>query len=80
VSSESQAAYDKQVLPYLKKYCWYCHAKGCGQGGFQVDTLDSDFLNGKTADHWCEAIDQINVAKIPKPSKRHTLHKHSVEN
>jgi len=37
-----------------------------GQGRFRVDDLGVDFLAGKTADRWREAIDQINLGKMPR--------------
>jgi hypothetical protein len=29
----------------------------------------TDFLAGKTADHWREAVDKINLGKMPKKGK-----------
>lgn len=69
LSAESQATYEKRVLPFLKKYCWQCHDQDSAKAGFQVDTLGTDFLAGKTADHWREAIDQINLGKMPKKGR-----------
>ena len=72
LSAESQATYEKQVLPFLKQHCWKCHDKDTAKkaAGFQVDTLGTDFLEGKTANHWREAIDQINLGKMPKSSRK----------
>ena len=66
LSDEGRATYEKRVLPFLKKYCWKCHDEGSAEAGFRVDELGTDFLAGKTADHWREAIDQINLGKMPK--------------
>ena len=66
LSAESRAAYEGCVLPFLKKYCWKCHDEGSAKAGFRVDDLGTDFLAGKTADRWREAIDQVNLGKMPK--------------
>ena len=66
LSAESQATYEKQVLPFLKQYCYKCHDESTAKAGFRVDDLGTDFLAGKTADRWREAIDQINLGKMPK--------------
>ena len=67
LSAESKATYDRsRVLPFLKQYCWKCHDEKSAKAGFRVDDLGIDFLAGKTADRWREAIDQINLGKMPK--------------
>ena len=66
LSPESQKTYDHRVLPFLKQYCWKCHDEKSAKAGFRVDDLGTDFLGGKTADRWREAIDQMNLGKMPK--------------
>ncbi len=66
LSHESRTTYEKQVLPFLKQYCYKCHDESTAKAGFRVDDLGADFLAGKTADRWREAIDQINLGKMPK--------------
>jgi hypothetical protein len=66
LSAESRATYEQRVLPFLKKHCWKCHDENSAKAGFRVDDLGTDFLAGKTADRWREAIDQINLGKMPK--------------
>ena len=58
--------YEQRVLPFLKQHCWKCHDEDSAKAGFRVDELGTDFLAGKTADRWREAIDQINLGKMPK--------------
>ena len=65
LSPESSATYEKRVRPFLKQHCWKCHDEESAKAGFQVDALGTDFLAGKTADHWREAIDKINLGKMP---------------
>jgi hypothetical protein len=69
LSTDSQATYARQVVPFLKKHCWECHDEKSAKAGFRVDSLGTDFLAGKTADHWREAIDKINLGKMP-PKKQ----------
>jgi hypothetical protein len=66
LSPESRTTYEKRVLPFLKQHCWKCHDESSAKAGFRVDDLGTDFLAGKTADRWREAIDQINLGKMPK--------------
>src|ERR1700722_9163878 len=70
LSPESRTTYEKQVLPFLKQYCWKCHDESTAKAGFRVDDLGTDFLAGKTADRWHEAIDQINLGKMPKSKNK----------
>ncbi len=66
LSDESRTIYQRQVLPFLEEHCWECHDASSAKAGFRVDDLGVDFLAGKTADRWREAIDQINLGKMPK--------------
>jgi len=66
LSAESRTTYEQRVLPFLKQHCWKCHDESSAKAGFRVDDLGTDFLAGKTADRWREAIDQINLGKMPK--------------
>ena len=54
------------MLPFLKQHCYKCHDESSATAGFRVDDLGTDFLAGQTADRWREAIDQINLGKMPK--------------
>ena len=65
LSSESRANYERRVRPFLKQHCWKCHDENTARAGFQVDALGTDFLAGKTADRWREAVDKINLGKMP---------------
>jgi hypothetical protein len=66
LTAESRAVYEKRVLPFLKQHCWKCHDEATAKAGFRVDDLGTDFLAGKTADRWREAVDQVNLGKMPK--------------
>lgn len=66
LSVESRATYEQRVVPFLQEHCFECHDESSAKAGFRVDDLGIDFLAGKTADRWREAIDQINLGKMPK--------------
>src|SRR5262249_13132610 len=70
LSAESRTTYEKRVLPFLEEHCWKCHDKTSAKAGFRVDELGTDFLAGKTADRWREAIDQINLGKMPRSKNK----------
>ena len=65
LSPESRATYEKRVLPFVKQHCYKCHDADTAKAGFQIDSLGTDFLAGKTADHWREVVDKINLGKMP---------------
>jgi hypothetical protein len=65
LSPESQATYDKRVKPFVKQHCLQCHDAKTAEAGFVLEGLGIDFLAGKTANHWREAVDKINLGKMP---------------
>jgi hypothetical protein len=65
LSSESQKVYDTKVKPFLKAHCFKCHDDKDTEAGFRIDNLETDFLAGKTADHWKEIYDRLGVGKMP---------------
>lgn len=64
-ASDSQKAYETKVKPILQAHCVKCHNEKVTRAGFRIDTLGTDFLAGKTADHWKEIYDNIGVGKMP---------------
>ncbi len=65
LSPESQRFFEEHVRPFLKQHCAKCHDVNTAKAGFIIDDLGTDFLAGKTADHWHEVIDLVNVDKMP---------------
>jgi Protein of unknown function (DUF1592)/Protein of unknown function (DUF1587)/Protein of unknown function (DUF1595) len=65
LSTESQKTYDTKVKPFLKAHCTKCHDDKVTRAGFRIDTLDTDFLAGKTADSWKEIYDNMGLDKMP---------------
>jgi mono/diheme cytochrome c family protein len=68
LSPESRATYEHRVLPFLNAHCAKCHDADSATAGFEIDDLDPDFLGGKTATLWREAINKMNLGKMP-PAK-----------
>jgi len=65
LSPESQKMFDTKVRPFLEVHCVRCHNDKDTRAGFRIDTLGTDFLAGKTADHWKEIYDKLGLGKMP---------------
>lgn len=65
LSNESKKVYEAKVKPFLEAHCVKCHNDKETRAGFRIDTLGTDFLADKTADHWKEIYDNIGVGKMP---------------
>jgi hypothetical protein len=65
LSIESQAVYETKVRPFLAAHCLKCHDDATTRAGFRIDTLGTDFLADKAADHWKEIYDNLGVGKMP---------------
>ena len=61
LSSESQTVYETKVKPFLAAHCLKCHDDGTTRAGFRIDTLGTDFLADKAADHWKEIYDNLGA-------------------
>lgn len=57
---EERAAYDAQVRPFLKKYCFACHGE---TGAVRLDNLGTDF--SKTAADWKEIRNKLYERAMP---------------
>jgi hypothetical protein len=62
---DSHDLYNQVVRPFLQAHCVKCHDDQDTRAGFRIDTLGTDFLVGKTADHWKEIYDNLGVDKMP---------------
>ena len=60
-----QTVYETKVKPFLAAHCFKCHDDVTTRAGFRIDTLGTDFLADKAADHWKEIYDKLGVAKMP---------------
>ena len=65
LSPESKKVFETKVKPFLETHCVRCHNDKETRAGFRIDTLGTDFLAGKTADHWKEIYDKLGLGKMP---------------
>jgi len=63
--ADFQDSFEARVQPFLKENCYSCHNAKVAKSGFRVDTLGVNFLDGRMADHWKEAMDRINLGEMP---------------
>ena len=63
--TQFQAEYNSRVQPFLKNNCYHCHNDRVAKAGFRVDNLSTNFLDGRMADHWKEAMDMMNLGEMP---------------
>ncbi len=66
---EARKVYAKVVKPFLQAHCVKCHKDEETRAGFRIDTLGTDFLVEKTADHWKEIYDKIGLGSMPPPKE-----------
>ena len=57
--------FEKEIRPFLTKYCVGCHGAEKQKAKLRLDTLDADLINGNEADIWQEVLDLINVSEMP---------------
>ena len=57
--------YEKQVRPFLTKYCVSCHGSKVQKAKLRLDRLDPDLVNGSDGDMWQEVLDLINISEMP---------------
>jgi mono/diheme cytochrome c family protein len=62
---DSARDFERDVRPFLQRHCLKCHDAKAAKAGFRIDELGTDFLSGRTADHWKEVIDRINLGDMP---------------
>jgi hypothetical protein len=58
-------AYGKDVVPFLKKYCYSCHADGKKKGGMSFDKFKSDEDVQKDRHTWEAVRDVIDTKQMP---------------
>jgi hypothetical protein len=64
-ASANAGSYEKQILPFLSKYCVSCHGPDIQKAKLRVDKLDPDMVNGSDTEMWQEVLDMINVSEMP---------------
>jgi mono/diheme cytochrome c family protein len=67
--AKSTATYGKDVVPFLKKHCFSCHADGKKKGGMSFDKFKSDEDVQKDRATWEAVRDAIDTKHMPPKSQ-----------
>jgi len=65
--STSQATFDREVRPLLRRLCYECHGVDRQEADVRLDTLDPDLVAGTDAEAWHDALNRINLGEMPPP-------------
>lgn len=69
VSGETPQAdsktYRTHIEPLLRKACFQCHGAEEQEGGFRLDRLDPDLIQGDDVDWWLEVVDVLSNGEMP---------------
>ncbi len=57
--------FKKDVLPVLRKNCFGCHGPEKQKGEIRFDQLDPDLVKGKSTETWHDALNMLNLGKMP---------------
>ena len=57
--------FQKDVLPVLQKHCFGCHGPKKQKGKIRLDQLDPDLVKGKSTETWHDALNMLNLGKMP---------------
>lgn len=63
--SDAQQVFEARIRPFVQAHCVKCHGEQTTRAGFRIDTLGTDFLADKTADHWKEVYDNLGLGNMP---------------
>jgi len=64
-SLHADEAFKENVLPVLQKYCFGCHGPKKQKGKIRLDQLDPDLVKGKSTETWHDALNMLNLGKMP---------------
>ena len=72
--------FKKDISPVLQKHCFGCHGPKKQKGKIRLDQLDPDLVKGKSTETWHDALNMLNLGKMPpedepqlSPEERRTL-------
>jgi len=63
-------AFERDVRPVLKAFCYRCHGPEDEESGIRFDQLDPDLVNGPDAETWHDALNQLNLGEMPPPKAK----------
>lgn len=64
-SESSSTSFEKDIQPFMRKYCERCHGEDKQKADRRVDTLDMNFIKPHNAMLWQEILDQLNMGEMP---------------
>ena len=65
ISAWAEGAFEFQIKPILRKYCYGCHGPEKQKGKLRLDTLELNFERGQSAERWHDALDQVATGEMP---------------
>jgi len=57
--------FKKDISPVLQKHCFGCHGPKKQKGKIRLDQLDPDLVKGKSTETWHDALNMLNLGKMP---------------
>ena len=57
--------FKKDIFPVLQKHCFGCHGPKKQKGKVRLDQLDPDLVKGKSTETWHDALNMLNLGKMP---------------
>ncbi len=61
------AKHQRAIKSFTRNHCYDCHGDGEDEGDFQIDELNFDFTDPKTAASWRDVIDLVRLGEMPPP-------------
>ena len=63
--ARADETFKKDVFPVLQKHCFGCHDQKKQKRDLRLDTLDPDLVKGKSTETWHDALNMLNLGKMP---------------
>jgi hypothetical protein len=67
---ENMEAYDRDVKPFLAKYCNHCHGQKKMEGDLALDILDADMKESTSGARWAVARQKLEQKEMPPQENR----------
>ena len=68
-AADDLTAFQREVQPILKEFCFDCHADGANKGGVSFDEFKSDAVMVENHDLWLKALKNVRAGLMPPPKK-----------
>jgi hypothetical protein len=64
-AADGETVFKESIRPLLKTYCYRCHGPQKKKGDIRLDQLDIDLVKGKSTETWHDALNMLNLGKMP---------------